>query len=351
MAYNSNKGNQHMGDVQYEGDPTDVQIDFENDFVAIKTNAQQRLIVSGSSITASVTLSCSSGISASTFTGDGNGLTNLPPAAVNVYNSYSPHRVITAGPAAGEIDAEANLTFDGTTLSVTGDISGSTAVSASTAWIKDGTVVQYGTNFATVIDGTHISSSLNISGAAIYVDVPGLMEIHKSNSGHAQIRTETAHLQLRNKANNKDIRFQLGEDAGSTAVKVRNNSSAEVASIDSQGNAVFRHMSASLGVTGSSFHGDTAGLLYPIKTVQTAYSATLLDYTILGNTASGNVTVTLPSASLGERKIYNIKKVDSSNTLTITADSGSIDGVANKNLTTLYESLSLHSNGSDWFII
>jgi hypothetical protein len=54
MAYNSNKGNQHMGDVQYEGDPTDVQIDFENDFIALKTNGQQRFIVSGSAITASV---------------------------------------------------------------------------------------------------------------------------------------------------------------------------------------------------------------------------------------------------------------------------------------------------------
>ena len=57
MAYNNNKGPQHTGDVQYEGDPTDTQIDFENDFVAIKTNGQQRLIVSGSTITASVDIS------------------------------------------------------------------------------------------------------------------------------------------------------------------------------------------------------------------------------------------------------------------------------------------------------
>ena len=62
MAYNSNKGNQHMGDVQYEGDPNDVQIDFENDFIALKTNGQQRLIVSGSAITSSVLLSGSQGI-------------------------------------------------------------------------------------------------------------------------------------------------------------------------------------------------------------------------------------------------------------------------------------------------
>jgi hypothetical protein len=52
MAYNSQKGTQHTGDIQYESDPNDTQIDFENDFVAIKTNGTQRLIVSGSAITA-----------------------------------------------------------------------------------------------------------------------------------------------------------------------------------------------------------------------------------------------------------------------------------------------------------
>ncbi len=46
MAYNSNKGTQHSGDIQYEGAPNDTQIDFENDLVALKTNGVQRLIVS-----------------------------------------------------------------------------------------------------------------------------------------------------------------------------------------------------------------------------------------------------------------------------------------------------------------
>ena len=51
MAYNSQKGNQHSGDIQYEGDPNDTQIDFENDLVALKTNGVQRLIVSASAVT------------------------------------------------------------------------------------------------------------------------------------------------------------------------------------------------------------------------------------------------------------------------------------------------------------
>ena len=158
-------------------------------------------------------------------------------------------------------------------------------------------------------------------------------------------------MQLRNSSNNKDVRIQIGDDSGNTKVQVRNNSGNGVAQIDSYGDSQFRNISASTNISASAFYGNTAGLLYPIKTVSTDYSATLLDYTILGNTTSGDVTVTLPSASVGKRKIYNIKKVDSSNTLTITTDSGSIDGVTNKNITTLYESLSLHSNGSDWFII
>ena len=55
MAYNSSKGPQQHGDIKYESDPLDTQIDFEDDFVAIKTNGQQRFIVSGSDVTVSNT--------------------------------------------------------------------------------------------------------------------------------------------------------------------------------------------------------------------------------------------------------------------------------------------------------
>lgn len=138
------------------------------------------------------------------------------------------------------------MTYTGTKLTAVGEISASLGVTGSS--VRTAT---------TIIDTTHVSSSLNASASAFYVDTPGILEIHKSDSGHAQLRTQTAHFQIRNKANNKDIRFQLGEDAGATGVKVRNNSGTEVASIDSQGDAVFRHITASLGVTGSSLHTNT----------------------------------------------------------------------------------------------
>ena len=36
MAYNSSKGPQQHGDIKFEGDPLETQIDFENDFIALK---------------------------------------------------------------------------------------------------------------------------------------------------------------------------------------------------------------------------------------------------------------------------------------------------------------------------
>jgi len=59
MAYNSSKGPQQHGDVKFEDDPEDTQIDFENDFIALKTNGVQRFIISGSHMTASISLSSS----------------------------------------------------------------------------------------------------------------------------------------------------------------------------------------------------------------------------------------------------------------------------------------------------
>lgn len=47
MGYNSSKGPQQMGDIQFESDPDDVQIDFAADFIALKTGGGQTFIVSG----------------------------------------------------------------------------------------------------------------------------------------------------------------------------------------------------------------------------------------------------------------------------------------------------------------
>ena len=116
MAYNNQKGTQHTGDIQFEGDPNETQIDFENDFVAIKTNGQQRFIVSGSYVTSSIPLSCSAEVSASSFWGSGRGLTDIPASSVTPAGSDTQIQFNDAG----ALGASANLTWTDTHLYVSG---------------------------------------------------------------------------------------------------------------------------------------------------------------------------------------------------------------------------------------
>jgi len=57
--------------------------------------------------------------SADYFVGDGSNLTGLPSAAINTYSTAADNRIITSVDATS-VQGEANLTFDGSTLTVTG---------------------------------------------------------------------------------------------------------------------------------------------------------------------------------------------------------------------------------------
>ena len=59
MAYNSQKGSQHSGDIQYENDPNETQIDFENDSIALKTGGAARITIANTSITSSIGITSS----------------------------------------------------------------------------------------------------------------------------------------------------------------------------------------------------------------------------------------------------------------------------------------------------
>lgn len=222
---------------------------YNGEILATTGQVSASLGVTGSSLRTATTVidtthvSSSLNISGAAFYGDGANLTNT--GIITTYSNAANNRVLTSVDASS-INGEAGLTYDGAILSAAGQVSASLGITGSSVETA-----------ATVINPTHVSSSLNISSSAFYVDTPGILEIHKSDGGNAQLKTNTVHLELRNKANNKNIRFQLGEDAGATSVQVRNNSGNTAASVDSQGDAVFRHVTASLGVTGSSLHTNT----------------------------------------------------------------------------------------------
>jgi len=71
---------------------------------------------------------------------------------------------------------------------------------------------------------------------------------------------------------------------------------------------------------------------------------------VLVNATSGSRTITLPAPTSG--KIFNIKKIDSSaNTVTISPPSGTIDGSASRVIFSQYDSLTITSDGTNYFLI
>ncbi len=89
----------------------------------------------------------------------------------------------------------------------------------------------------------------------------------------------------------------------------------------------------------------------------TTYSAsTPLDDTndvVLVNAATAGVSIVLPSATGRTGKVYNIKKIDSStNTVTVTPNgTQKIDGADNIVISAQYDSCTIVSNGTHWYII
>jgi hypothetical protein len=69
-------------------------------------------------------ISASGHISASKFVGDGSELTGLSSAAISSYTNNGNNRVITSVNST-TVNSEANLTFDGTSLNVNGEITSS----------------------------------------------------------------------------------------------------------------------------------------------------------------------------------------------------------------------------------
>ena len=70
-----------------------------------------------------------SGSFSGSFIGDGSGLTGLPAAAIDTYNTAGDNRLITSVDGT-TVQGEANLTFDGSVLDVSGDIQ-ATQITAS----------------------------------------------------------------------------------------------------------------------------------------------------------------------------------------------------------------------------
>ena len=89
-----------------------------------------------------------------------------------------------------------------------------------------------------------------------------------------------------------------------------------------------------------------------IRTVTADTTATTSDRTILCDAASNTITVTLPPAADVVSFLLYIKKIDATNDVTIDpSGTETIDKGTTVVLTAQEESLTLHSDGTEWWIL
>lgn len=98
----------------------------------------------------------------------------------------------------------------------------------------------------------------------------------------------------------------------------------------------------------------SGSLSMTISTVTSNYTLTANDNTVLANTTSGAITITLPAPTNFAGRIYTIKKIGTGgidNELTITPASGTIDGGVSYKIYNDWTYVTLQTDGTNWFII
>lgn len=100
--------------------------------------------------------------------------------------------------------------------------------------------------------------------------------------------------------------------------------------------------------------GQFKGLSLNIVSKTGAYTTTATDDTVLNDSSGGAYTITLPAvASTTTGKVYTIKKTDvSANAVTVDGNGAeTIDGLTTQILAAQWDSITIQSNGTSWFII
>jgi len=129
------------------------------------------------------------------FKGDGSQLTGLTPSAVTTYTNSGDNRIITSTTSTG-INGEANLTFDGTLLTVTGRADVTGAITGSNLRL-DGTLLD-GAAEATVLV---IDPTGNVKSDEIDTRVWGTTLVDAANGVDNRLATFTDSNSLNGEAN------------------------------------------------------------------------------------------------------------------------------------------------------
>lgn len=150
----------------------------------------------------------------------------------------------------------------------------------------------------------------------------------------------------------KTVKFNLPDANGVTGATARG-----AVSTTAQSFAGDKSFAASVGVGGTTVANSTlqvaGSVSMAIKTVNSAYTITDKDNTVLVDATTAGVSITLPAAVEG--RIYTIKKIGTGgidNEVVINpAGTAKIEGGSDFTIYNDWTFITLQSNGTDWFII
>lgn len=148
--------------------------------------------------------------------------------------------------------------------------------------------------------------------------------------------------------------------AGNTAVELTTNKNAANGYAGLDGSTLLTTAVHGTGTANSStfLRGDrtwatpTASLTTTTATKTAAYTSTASDDYLLADGASAAFTITLHAAATATKPL-TIKRINSgANNITIDPNaSETVDGATTRVLTQQYESVTMVSNGSNWFVV
>jgi hypothetical protein len=280
-------------------------------------------------------------------------------------------------------DGSANLTFNGTTLGVTGGIT------------QSGGAVSLTANAASSLTTSAGALTLTSAAAATWSSTAGNLAI---TGGAALQLTAAAGNELVVNDGSADVDFRVEGDTNTHALFVQgsdshvgigtSNVSAHLFNVGAgaaanfsvasggrihtyggaaptNGQVLIGHtangrfdvatLTAGTGISITNGAGSVtiaasnAGGVQPITTIGVTTTLGASNYTVL---CSATLTVNLPAAASNTGRIYNIKNIGAAATITIDPDaSETIDGATTYTLTTQYESVTIQCDGTAWFIL
>lgn len=288
------------------------------------------------------------------FIGDGIGLINIVSSSYALSASYAPGGAASISASYASTSSLASGLLPGN-QTISGTLIVSTSISASA-----------GTIFGKVLSTSGVglipsAGSLKLPWGATQVTMgqgPGAGQAYvvlADFDGNATIflgcDTAGAH-----NATNIEIKSNLlftadnSGDIGTTSGNRPNNVYAATRyDMKSGGTYKFNGTTFYDGTSLVSSRVVTNGLVTNIVTKAVNYTLTNVDHTVLGDATSGVITLTLPSASVVPNQMYTLMKTDASANAVIVA--GTVNSASNQSLTTQFNTITIHSNGANWYKI